>query len=150
MTEQPALLEAHGVSRHYPVRSGRGKQLVRAVDDVSLTIFAGETLGLVGESGCGKSTLGRVLLGLDRATSGTVTFEGEPLDTNSPWTVRREVQIVFQDPYSSLNPRLTVAGAISEVLKVHNMCPRQEIAGRVDELLGRVGLAADHAERRPH
>jgi oligopeptide/dipeptide ABC transporter ATP-binding protein len=132
------------------VRSGRGKQLVRAVEDVSLTVFAGETLGLVGESGCGKSTLGRVLLGLDRPTAGTVTFSGKPLDTKSPWTVRREAQIVFQDPYASLNPRLTVAGAISEVLKVHDVCPRKEVPARVNELLDRVGLAQDLADRRPH
>ena len=150
MTDQTPLLEARGVSRHFPVRSGRGKQRVRAVEDVSLTVFAGETLGLVGESGCGKSTLGRVLLGLDQATSGTVTFSGAPLDTKSPWTVRREVQIVFQDPYASLNPRLTVAGAISEVLKVHRVCPRNEVSARVAELLERVGLAPDLANRRPY
>jgi oligopeptide/dipeptide ABC transporter ATP-binding protein len=150
MTDQTPLLEARGVSRHFPVRSGRGKQRVRAVEDVSLTVFAGETLGLVGESGCGKSTLGRVLLGLDQATSGTVTFSGAPLDTKSPWTVRREVQIVFQDPYASLNPRLTVASAISEVLKVHRVCPRNEVSARVAELLERVGLAPDLANRRPY
>ncbi len=143
-------LEAQGISRHYPIRRGRGKQLLRAVEDVSLTVYAGETLGVVGQSGCGKSTLGRVLVGLDQATAGEVTFSGRPLDTKSPWEVRRQVQIVFQDPYASLNPRLTVARAIGEVLKVHDVCPRKEIPGRVEELLGRVGLAPDLAHRRPH
>jgi oligopeptide/dipeptide ABC transporter ATP-binding protein len=150
MAEHTPLLEARGVSRHYPVHRGRGKQLLRAVEDVSLTVYAGETLGVVGESGCGKSTLGRVLVGLDRATAGEVTFSGRPLNTNSPWEVRREVQIVFQDPYASLNPRLTVGRAIAEVLRVHDLCPRKEIPQRVEELLSRVGLAPDLAGRRPH
>ncbi|MEO8969467.1 MAG: oligopeptide/dipeptide ABC transporter ATP-binding protein [Solirubrobacteraceae bacterium] len=150
MTDQTPLLEARGVSRHYPVHRGRGRQLLRAVEDVSLTVYAGETLGVVGESGCGKSTLGRVLVGLDRATAGDVTFSGKPLDTKSPWAVRHEVQIIFQDPYASLNPRMTVARAISEVLRVHELCPRKEIPTRLAELLGRVGLAADLADRRPH
>jgi oligopeptide transport system ATP-binding protein len=148
MAEQ-TLLSARGISRHYPVRGGRRRQTVRAVEDVSFDVHAGETVGLVGESGCGKSTLGRVLVGLDKATEGSVTFDGQPLDVKSRWSVRRGVQIVFQDPYSSLNPRLTVSAAISEVLTVHDICPRDERAARVTELLQRVGLKAELADRRP-
>jgi oligopeptide/dipeptide ABC transporter ATP-binding protein len=150
MTDQTALLQAQGISRHYPVHRGRGRQLLRAVEDVTLTVYAGETLGVVGESGCGKSTLGRILVGLDSATRGEVTLSGAPLNPGSPWTVRRDVQIVFQDPYAALNPRMTVSRALSEVLKVHGLCPRKEIPARVSELLSRVGLADDLAERRPH
>jgi oligopeptide/dipeptide ABC transporter ATP-binding protein len=144
------LLRAEGVSRHYAVRMGRRSHTVRAVQDVSFEVNAGETVGLVGESGCGKSTLGRVLLGLDAATSGHVTFAGAPLDIRSPWQVRREVQIVFQDPYASLNPRLTVGGTLSEILRVHHICPRPQIAARVGELLERVGLRAGMEDRRPY
>ena len=145
-----ALLAARGISRHYAVRSGRRRQTVRAVEGVSLEIGVGETVGLVGESGCGKSTLGRVLVGLDAATEGAVTFDGAPLDVSSPWRVRRGVQIVFQDPYASLNPRMTVAAAIAEVLHVHDICPRPERDARVHELLERVGLRPDLADRRPY
>jgi oligopeptide/dipeptide ABC transporter ATP-binding protein len=150
MAEPAPLLEVDGVSRHYSVRSRRRRDLVRAVEDVSMSVSRGETVGLVGESGCGKSTLGRILVGLDRATSGRVTFDGKPLDVSSPWAVRRQVQIVFQDPYASLNPRLTAAAAISEVLTVHRICPKSEVRERVIELLERVGLKEDLADRRPH
>ena len=150
MAEPAPLLEVDGVSRHYSVRSRRRRDLVRAVEDVSMSVSRGETVGLVGESGCGKSTLGRILVGLARATSGRVTFDGKPLDVSSPWAVRRQVQIVFQDPYASLNPRLTAAAAISEVLTVHRICPKSEVRERVIELLERVGLKEDLADRRPH
>jgi oligopeptide/dipeptide ABC transporter ATP-binding protein len=150
MAEPTGLLEAERVSRHYSGRTQRRRHVVRAVDDVSMSVARGETVGLVGESGCGKSTLGRVLVGLDQATSGTVTFDGQPLHVGSPWAVRRGVQIVFQDPYASLNPRLTVDRAISEVLTVHRICPRSEVRERVAELLARVGLKPDLADRRPY
>jgi oligopeptide/dipeptide ABC transporter ATP-binding protein len=150
MAEPGPLLEVDGVSRHYSVRSRRRRELVRAVEDVSMSVSRGETVGLVGESGCGKSTLGRIMVALDRATSGTVMFDGKPLDVSSPWSVRRHVQIVFQDPYASLNPRLTAAAAISEVLTVHRICPKSEVRERVIELLERVGLKEDLADRRPH
>jgi len=150
MAEPASLLEVDGISRHFSVRSRRRRDLVRAVEDVSMSVSRGETVGLVGESGCGKSTLARILVGLDRVTSGTVTFDGKPLDVSSPWAVRRQVQIVFQDPYASLNPRLTAAAAISEVLTVHRICPRSEVRERVIELLERVGLKQDLADRRPH
>jgi oligopeptide/dipeptide ABC transporter ATP-binding protein len=139
------LLEARGVSRHY--RVGR-HQSVRAVEDVSLTLTAGETVGLVGESGCGKSTLGRLLLGLEPLSAGEVAFDGTPLREVSG--LPGEAQIVFQDPFASLNPRLTVAQALGEVLAVHRICPNAERDAHVADLLDRVGLAPDTAGRRAH
>jgi oligopeptide/dipeptide ABC transporter ATP-binding protein len=140
------LLQAQGVSRSFPAGGGA---TVKAVQDVTLSVEAGETVGLVGESGCGKSTLGRVLLGLDRADSGTITFAGRPLGSGSPKALRREVQIVFQDPYSALNPRISVGSAIGEVLRVHGICGRAATKAHVSELLERVGLRPDLADRKP-
>lgn len=140
------LLVADAVTRRYAVSR---RQAVHAVSEVSITVDAGETVGLVGESGCGKSTLGRVLLGLEPADRGRVTFAGEDLAGDGVKRVRRELQVVFQDPYSALNPRLTVGGAITEVLRVHRLCPRGEADARVRELFDRVGLRIDLARRRP-
>ncbi len=155
MSETP-LVEARGLSKHYRVGRGmlgRGADVLRAVDDVSFALPSGTTVGLVGESGCGKSTLGRVLLALEKPTSGEVRFAGRPVDPADKRAVRRlrrEIQIIFQDPYSSLNPRQTVRGALEEVLRVHELCPPGERRARVDELLERVGLDPAMGDRRPH
>ncbi len=155
MSDTP-LVEARGLSKHYRVGRGmfgRGADVLRAVDDVSFAMPSGTTVGLVGESGCGKSTLGRVLLALEKPTSGEVRFAGQAVDMADKRAVRRlrrEIQIIFQDPYSSLNPRQTVRGALDEVLRVHELCPPGERRGRVDELLERVGLEPAMGDRRPH
>jgi oligopeptide transport system ATP-binding protein len=127
---------------------------VRAVDGVSFTIRRGETLGLVGESGCGKTTTGRCILQLERPTSGSVRFEGQELTTLGPGalrSVRRRIQVIFQDPYSSLNPRMTVNQIVGEPLLVHKLV-RDAAArtARVQELLGQVGLLPQHGRRYPH
>ncbi|MEX2627254.1 MAG: ABC transporter ATP-binding protein, partial [Ilumatobacteraceae bacterium] len=122
---------------------------LRAVDDVSFTLAAGETLGLVGESGCGKSTLGRTVLGLLAPTAGEVLFEGEQLTRDDP-RLRRTAQIVFQDPYTSLPPKMRVGRIIAEPLLIHDLVPRSEIAERVASLLRDVGLKREHASALPH
>ncbi len=151
------LLEVRDLVKHFPVAGGLfgGRSgVVRAVDGVSFTIRRGETLGLVGESGCGKTTTGRCVLQLERPTSGAVVFEGRDLTQLSAAelrAVRRRIQVIFQDPYSSLNPRMTVGQIIAEPLAVHGIV--RTAAGRRDrvgELLRHVGLLARHAERYPH
>jgi oligopeptide transport system ATP-binding protein len=151
------LLEVRDLVKHYPVSSGfLGRQvgLVRAVDGVSFAIRRGETLGLVGESGCGKTTTGRCILQLERPTSGSVRFEGQELTTLSPAAlraVRRRIQVIFQDPYSSLNPRMTVSQIVGEPLLVHRLVPDAGAqAARVQELLRQVGLLPQHGRRYPH
>jgi oligopeptide transport system ATP-binding protein len=150
------LLVARDLVKHFPVRKGlfgRVSAQVKAVDGVSLEIAAGETLALVGESGCGKSTLGRMLLRLIDPTSGSVTFMGEELTKLSEPEMRarrRHLQIVFQDPYASLNPRMTVADIVGEPLKLHAVVPAGERPARVGELLRLVGLRPEHAQRYPH
>jgi oligopeptide transport system ATP-binding protein len=151
------LLEVRDLVKHFPVGGGlfggrRG--VIRAVDGVSFTIHRGETLGLVGESGCGKTTTGRCILQLERPTAGAVVFEGHDL-TQLPdralRPVRRRLQVIFQDPYSSLNPRMTVGQIIAEPLAVHGLVTeRAARAARVEELLGHVGLLPQHAGRYPH
>jgi oligopeptide/dipeptide ABC transporter ATP-binding protein len=160
MTDDAPLLEVDGLTKHYVVRDsplrrlrGRPAELLRAVDGVSLHIMRGETVGLVGESGCGKSTFGRLLLQLEEPTGGAMRYDGADVnarDHRSIARLRRKVQIIFQDPYSSLNPRKTVRAAISEVLSVHKLCPPGEREERVHALLERVGLSPDLADRRPH
>lgn len=148
----PAILEAVEVTRRFPGR-GRKDADVTAVDAVSLDVRPGETIGLVGESGSGKSTLGRILTGLEPVDAGEVRFEGAPIvgfDRAAMDRFRRTVQIVFQDPYGSLNPRLTVGSAIREVLGVHAIGTAGDRADRVAALLARVGLDADAARRYPH
>jgi len=151
------LLEVRDLVKHFPVGGGllggpRG--VVRAVDGVSFTLRRGETLGLVGESGCGKTTTGRCILQLEKATSGSITFEGKDLTTMRPAelrSMRRRMQVIFQDPYSSLNPRMTVGQIIAEPLQVHGVIPdRAQRDTRVRDLLVQVGLQPRHAPRFPH
>jgi peptide/nickel transport system ATP-binding protein len=154
--ERVPLLSARNIKKYFPVRTGlRGNRaVVRAVDDVSFDIYPGETLGLVGESGCGKTTVGRLILRLEDATDGDILFEGKSLFKAPPdelKAVRRKVQVIFQDPYSSLNPRMTVGQIIGEPLHVHRIITdvaRQK--ARVGELLNQVGLRPELGERYPH
>jgi oligopeptide/dipeptide ABC transporter ATP-binding protein len=130
-----------------------GPEVLHAVDHVSLTIRGGETVSLVGETGSGKTTLGRLILRLYRPTSGDLLYRGERIDKVSRQADRRlrtAIQAIFQDPYSSLNPTMTVRQTLGEVLRVHDMCPRDEIGGRVDSLLETVGLSPDMGVRKPH
>jgi len=149
------LLQVEGLVKHFPVRRGlfgRISGQVRAVDGVDFTLQAGQTLGVVGESGCGKSTLGRLVLRLIEATAGRVVFGGIELGTLGAAELRarrRAMQIIFQDPFSSLNPRMTVGALLAEPLKLHGLHAGRH-AERVAELLRTVGLAPEHAQRYPH
>ncbi len=152
-----ALLEVRDLVKHFTVGGGLfgGRAgSVRAVDGVSFALRQGETLGLVGESGCGKTTTGRCILQLERPTSGQVIFEGRDLGTLSDTELRpmrRRMQVIFQDPYASLNPRMTVGQILAEPIAVHGLVTdRQARRARVQELLGRVGLLPQHADRYPH
>ncbi len=146
----PPLLEVHGLRKHYPAEGGG---TVHAVDGVSFSVAAGETVGLVGESGCGKSTLGRSVMGLMPITDGEVRFRGQVV-SGLPYrrlrTLRRSMQFIFQDPYSSLNPRQTAGRIVEEPLRVHRLGGRAVRRRRVDELLARVGLPPEAATRYPH
>ena len=145
------LVSVRGLVKHFPVEGS--DEVVRAVDGVSFDIFAGETLGLVGESGCGKSTVGRCLLRLIEPTAGEILFGGEDvtsLDKKRLRQLRREMQIIFQDPYASLNPRMKVGDIIAEPLVIHNQGTKSERRDRVASLLRRVGLDPDYMNRYAH
>ena len=151
-----SLLEIRDLIKHFPVGEGlfsRNKGAVKAVDGVNLTVEEGETLGLVGESGCGKSTLGRAILRLIEPTSGEVIFQGKNLLTLSQRelrAMRRQMQIIFQDPYASLNPRMRVGDIVGEGLEIHKLAKGRAKRDRVNELLHQVGLREDHYDRYPH
>jgi oligopeptide transport system ATP-binding protein len=156
MAETP-LLRINNLKKYFPIRGGlfsREVARVHAVDDVSFTLMKGETLGLVGESGCGKSTTGRCILRLIEPTAGEVWFEDKnvtTLDKRSLRHLRRDMQIIFQDPYASLNPRMTVGSIIGEALVIHKLAKsKREREERVVHLLETVGLSADHLRRYPH
>ena len=150
------LLRVTDLKKHFPIMKGLIRRKVgdvRAVDGVTFDVVRGETLGLVGESGCGKSTTGRVILQLDNATSGSIAFDGNELTTLGTEEMRRlrpRMQMVFQDPHASLNPRMTVASIIGEPLREHGAGGRGERHSQVEELLRLVGLSPTHANRYPH
>ena len=151
------LLKVENLVKHFPIKGGllaRTVDKVHAVDGVSFELQAGETLGVVGESGCGKSTTGRCILRLIEPTSGEVTFQGQSVTHAGKEELRalaRDMQIIFQDPYASLNPRMTVSAIIGEALTIHKLTKtRQEYDARIVQLLETVGLSADHMRRYPH
>src|SRR5262245_36708125 len=151
-----SLIEIRDLKKHFPVGEGlfsRSKGAVKAVDGVSLNVNEGEALGLVGESGCGKSTLGRTLLRLIEPTGGEVIFEGKnllALSQRELRDMRRQMQIIFQDPYASLNPRMRVGDIVGEGLEIHKLAKGKAKRDRVMELLHQVGLREDHFDRYPH
>ncbi|MBU5344442.1 ABC transporter ATP-binding protein [Paenibacillus lautus] len=151
-----ALLELDRLKTYFPITSGlfnRTVGHVRAVDDISLTIAPGETFGLVGESGSGKSTVGRTIVRLTEKTSGQVKFKGNDLHDLSDQEMRKirpKIQLIFQDPYSSLNPRVRIGDAIGEALLDHGMASKQELREKVQEVLGLCGLSSYHIDRFPH
>ena len=155
--DKKVLLKVRNLKKYFPVTSGiifqRETGSVKAVDDISFDIFKGETLGLVGESGCGKSTVGRTVLQLYRPTAGQVQFDNINLVKQKGTglrNIRRRLQMIFQDPYSSLNPRMTVGEIIAEPLKVHGIAKGSESSDKVRELLDMVGLNPDFVTRYPH
>src|SRR5215203_367665 len=150
-TQKQEIVKIRNLVKHFAVENS--DDVVRAVDDVSFDILAGETLGLVGESGCGKSTVGRCLLRLHEPTSGEVLFEGTNLvglPNDEMRRMRREMQIIFQDPYASLNPRLNILSTVSEPLKIHGIGNKREQRERVADLLQKVGLDPNYMHRYPH
>ncbi|ARP49888.1 MULTISPECIES: ABC transporter ATP-binding protein [Caproicibacterium] len=144
------LIELDHISKHFQISK---KETLVAVNDITMDIYKGETLGVVGESGCGKSTLGRVVMGIYHPTKGTIKYRGKPVDlkrTKDRFAYSEKAQIIFQDPYASLDPRMTVGTIISEGMEIHNMYDAQKRQERVYELLETVGLNREHANRFPH
>ncbi|MBS0633261.1 MAG: ABC transporter ATP-binding protein, partial [Verrucomicrobia bacterium] len=157
MSAAAPILDLRDVKTHFPVERGFFRRhvvgTVKAVDGVTLSLRQGEVLGLVGESGCGKSTLARTILQLVPTTAGTVTLLGQNLtaaDSTRLLAARRDLQMVFQDPYASLNPRMTVFATLSEPLLVHRVCPAAEVPARVARLMQLVGLAPEFVQKYPH
>ena len=152
MSENKYLVEVKNLKQYFPITTGFLKTtMLKAVDDVSFSIRKGETLGLVGESGCGKTTVGRTLLHLYKPTGGQVLFDGKEVSAATMKEYRRRAQMVFQDPYSSLNPRMTVGDIVAEPIDVHKLCKnRKERDERVRELLATVGISSEQATRYAH
>lgn len=157
MAENEVLLSVKDLNKHFPIKSGflfsKNKSYVHAVDGVSFDVYKGETLGLVGESGCGKSTTGRTILQLYKPTSGSVMFAGKDLATlkgAEMRSMRKDLQMIFQDPYASLNPRMTVGQIIGEPMEIHNTYKGVAQTKRVKELLEVVGLNPAFINRYPH
>ncbi len=152
--EHKNILEVYNLKKYFPVRTdffGRPTAYLKAVDDISFSIRKGETLGLVGESGCGKSTTGRTIIHLYKPTAGEILFNGEKIDSQiAEKQLRRKMQMIFQDPYASLNPRMTVGDIIGEPLDIHSLVAAGERTQRIVDLLQMVGLNPEHASRFPH
>lgn len=150
--ENRKLIEIKNLKKYFPIKtSALQKSYVQAVDDVSFYINRGETLGLVGESGCGKTTLGRTVLRLHEPTEGSIIYDGKDITNVNMTPYRKKLQIIFQDPYASLDPRMTVGDIIGEPLDIHNMCSdKTERQERIYEMLKTVGLNTEHANRFPH
>jgi oligopeptide/dipeptide ABC transporter ATP-binding protein len=151
-----AFIELRAVKKYYPIKLdffSKGKHFVRAVDGITLDLSPGETFGLVGESGCGKSTLGRVLLHLEKPTDGTIRYRGRDLSSFSRHELtelRAKLQLIFQDPYSSLNPRKPVSSLVGEGMVIHNRAKKSGLREKVTHYLDLVGLSAEHLDRYPH
>jgi oligopeptide/dipeptide ABC transporter ATP-binding protein len=156
MTKQQPLLEVKGLKTYYPIKGGvlkRTKAYVKAVNDVNISVYEGETLGIVGESGCGKSTLGRTVLGLEKRTDGEIYYRDEEIGRLSDRQLKKykkDMQMVFQDPYASLNPRQRIGDALEEIFVIHTSLSKNERVKRVKELLVEVGLKEEHYDRFPH
>ena len=154
--DQKALLNVEGLTTYFDITGGlfgNATARVHAVEDISFHIKPGETLAMVGESGCGKSTTGRTLIGLEHATAGKIWFDGieiRSMSTRDKKKARTQMQMIFQDPYSSLNPRMTVGASISEPMLVHKVMPKADVKDHVIGLLRKVGLPAEHFSRYPH
>ena len=150
------LLKVEGLKQYFPIKGGflgRTVNHVKAVDDITFTIYEGETVSIVGESGCGKSTTGRAILRLEEPTEGSVSFQGTDITKLSKGKMRKyrkDMQIIFQDPYASINPRQTVASVLNEAMHIQNVLPKGERRARIEELLETVGLRAYQADRYPH
>ncbi|MCK4899777.1 MAG: ABC transporter ATP-binding protein, partial [Anaerolineales bacterium] len=156
LNEKEVLLEVKALKKYFPITQGVVKRHVgdvKAVDDISFNIYRGETLGLVGESGCGKTTAGRTILQLYEPTAGDVIYKSQNLEKMKRSELRKlrpELQIIFQDPYASLNPRMTVGNIISEAMVYHRIVPKSQKEVRVEELLTMVGLNPHFSQRFPH
>ena len=155
MSNKEVVLEIKNLQKFFPVKKGwfKSNSFVKAVDDISFTINKGETLGLVGESGCGKTTTGRTILKLYEPTSGEIIFKGQNITNLSEKEMiplRRNMQMIFQDPYASLNPRLTVGDIVGEAIDIHGLYKGEERVKRIRDLLFKVGLNGDHINRYPH
>ncbi|WP_318581818.1 ABC transporter ATP-binding protein [Bacillus paranthracis] len=150
------LLQVQNLKQYFPIKKGilgRSVNYIKAVDDISFTIYEKETVSIVGESGCGKSTTGRAILRLDEATSGKIIFQDKDLlelNNSAMRKVRKDLQVIFQDPFASLNPRQTVGSILEEAIAIQNVCPKGERMAKVIELLGKVGLPPDAVKRYPH